>query len=436
MADPQARIRFSEKGKKTVTVDAARSRQSLYEDSLPCKEWSIADDVMCLSDTACVTIPNVDGENSGRIKLGQRVEIEVKDDDVRNGSWCRAFTGVVTETRTGSDASGGSVISITMQDLGWFLTSCDAKPLVNIKRRFFKDLLKLLIDPSWGITKIIASNDLNRRIKHGRQVIIQNFKPVLGAILPYIQVEPGQKPADIILQYAAREGVLVNFGAGGELIFFQPDYSQQALFSVDYSADETLRKHNNIVGRPEVRETIDGLFGEVQCWSTVVIDQALTGVKDGENPNASYRHTVFTPDTNPLPFNRRVIVSDPEAINPTLRTNRAKWKQQMGLFQSWEYTVQFDRHSQDGAFFVSDSMIEINDEVNAVRGVFYVQSVRRSMTLREGARAHLTIRKPVLDPNNTALNYGGTKDSSKTKKRNKPLTVADIERMVDNVTKK
>lgn len=445
MADPRIRLRFTEGGFNVsappLTVVSGPDEQ--YGSSvLPCKEWSISDDVMSLSDTACVTIPNVDGEHSGKIQLGQKVEIEESDDDVANGQWVPSFKGVVTDVRTGSDVSGGSVISVTMQDLGWFLTKCAAQPLVNIKNRRFKQLLELLIDPSWGIGEVVASNDLNRRIKHGRQVIVQNFKPQLGAVLPFIQVEPGQKPADIILQYAAREGVLVNVSADGKLVFFRPDYSQQALYSALYAATtDPLHTDNNVLGRPEVSESIEGLFGEIQCWSTVVIDPSSMGPADAENPNAAFRHTTYPDDfkkakqpdprfVNPLPFNRREVFSDPEAINDKLRWTRCVWKQQMGQFQSWTYTVRFDRHSQNGAFFVSDTMISVDDRVNKVRGLFYVQSVNRSQTIREGTVTTLTVRKPVLDPENTALNYGGTKGSSKTKPRGKAKLSSDLARLL------
>jgi hypothetical protein len=70
----------------------------------------------------------------------------------------------------------------------------------------------------------------------------------------------------------------------------------------------------------------------------------------------------------------------------------------MGLFQSWEYTVEFNSHSQGGLLFTSDTMISVTDTVNQVSGLYYVQSVRRSLTLREGFRTRLTIRKPLLDP--------------------------------------
>ncbi len=431
MAETFARIRFTEGGFNTsqpLTV-ATGVDKTLSTDYFPCKEWSIADDILNMSDTAAVTIPNVDGENSGQFFPGQRVEIELSSADVRNGTWIKQFTGVVTEVQHGSDMSGGTVISLTMMDVGWYLTSCAARPLVNIKNKTFKQLLELLIDPSWGIGEIRASNDLNRRLRHGRQVIVQNFKITLGAILPFIQVEPGQKPFDIIQTYAQREGVLVNAAVDGALVFFRPDYEQQALYRVEYyGSDDSSRERNTVSGKPSFRQTIDGLYSTVECWSTVVLDLAATGANDAENPNAAFRHTTYTPSTSPIGFTRREVLSDPEAINDKLRRNRAIWKWQMGLFQSWQYDVDFDRHTQDGAFFVSDTMVTCADFVNKVQGVNYVQSVRKSQTLREGSKTTMVIRRPgLLNPELQELKIGGgAKGAAKVKGRKRGPSVDAI----------
>ncbi len=441
MAETQARIRFTEGGfnvSQPLTVATGLDR-SLSTDYFPCKEWSITDDILNMCDTACVTVPNVDGENSGQFYPGQRVEIELANANVRDGAWMRHFTGVVTETSTGSDMSGGSVIAITMMDVGWYLTSCVARPLLNIKNIRFKDLLYKLLDPTWGITEIVATNDLNRRLRHGRQVVVQQFKVILGAILPFIQVEPGQTPFDIIQTYAQREGVLVNASVDGKLVFFRPDYEQQAQVKVVFSVANDSEVPNTVSGRPSLRQSIDGLYSEVQCWSTVVLDPAVTGVNDKENPNAAFRHTTYPADyqkvrkapvkfTSPLGFNRRHVFSDPEAINDDLRLNRAIWKFQMGLFQSWQYETEFDRHEQDGAFFSSDTMATVDDRVNKVKGMHYVQSVRKSQTLQGGSKSTLLLRRPgLLNPELQTLQIGGgAKGSSKVKPRPRATLPKDL----------
>lgn len=428
MVDPRLRIRTLAGGDplQAMTVTGGASDEGVFTNCIPAKEWCLDDDVLNIADSLSFTVANDNGENAGKFRIGQKIIADEMHPDVAGGQWTRQFTGRVTSIDTGSDAGGGSVISVGAMDLGWHLTSCHAEALKNIKKVKFIRLLQMLLEPSWGIT---LSDDpttdavKNTRLKHGRQIIIQNYKPTLGAVLPYIQVEPGQAPFDLIRLYAQREGLLVNIGARGELVFFRPDYTQQALYRVEYhSTTDPRRNTNNLVGRPTVHETIDGLYSEVQCWSTVVIPPSITNTED---PNAAYRHTTYTPTTNPLPFHRRFIFSDGEAITDTLRKNRAIWKQQLDAFNCWSYDVEFDRHHQvddqrgGAAFFVSNTMISCDDSVNGVApGSYYVQRVRRSVTLRGGTSARLTIRKPgMLNPDLDALRLGGgAKRAAKQKK--------------------
>jgi hypothetical protein len=413
MGDVKARIRLPAGGNaaeaSTITQDPQSQTGNNY---FPVKEWSITDDMLNLSDSACVTIANIDGENTGRFAVGQRVEFDTADSDVANGQWCRHFTGRVTGIQTHSDGGGGSTIMLSMMDLGWHLTSSHGKPLTRIKGIRFSKLLEFLIDPSWGFLSenghllIQGTNDLNKRLKHGRQVILINHKPQLGAVLPLIQIEPGQTPFDLIKLYAQRDGFLVNVGARGELIFFRPSYNDPALYHLNYHGTQRPEHAgNNVVGSPRVSETIDGVYSEVTCYSTVVIPPEIVNT---ENPNEMYRKNVSSPSPNPLPFTRRWVMSDGEAINERLRTNRATWTWQMGLFNSWTYEVEVPTHSIDGAFLVSDTMIAISDTVNGVSGTYYVQSVRRSSTLRDGTRAALTIRRPgLLNPELASIELGG-----------------------------
>lgn len=372
--------------------------------TFPAKEWAITDDVLNISDTASVTIANDNGQHSGKFALGQRVEIDEADPTVAGGQWKRQFTGRITQIETSSDLAGGSNIALTMMDLGWHLTSCHGRPLVNIRSITFDRLLRLLIDPTWGFapTNTLRGNDLNRRLKHGRQVVVQNFNPQLRAVLPFIQIEPGQTPFDILRLYAQRDGVLVNVGARGELILFRPRYDTDGAQVVHFHGSTHPQRHlNNVIGRPSYRESIDGMYSEVQCWSTTVIPPQ---VQNTTNPNEAFRHTTILAQPNPLPFYRRWVMSDSEAISDALRRNRATWALQMGMFNSFIYECELPVHSQGGGLFVTDTMIAVNDTVNQVQGYHYLQAVRRSLTLRDGLRSKLTLRRPgLLDPTLQAL---------------------------------
>lgn len=396
MESPRLRIRTMATGDvSAMTVTSGQTDEVSSQDCIPAKEWCISEDVLNVADSASFTVANVDGENAGRFRIGQLVVIDEQHSEVANGAWVRQFTGRVTSIETGSDAGGGSVIVVGAMDLGWHLTSSCAKPLKNIKRIKFGKLVEFLLDPTWGIKPPTNDDISNTRLRQGRQLVSQNFQPQLGAIYPYIQTEPGQTPWDLISTYAKRDGYLVNIGREGELIYFRPRYDEQAAYLVDYHGSrDSRRTTNNIIGRPTVRESIDGYYSETQIWTTVVIPPSIQNTED---PNRSYRHLTVFPSSNPLPFERRLVFADAEAINGELLRNHGIWKQQMEAFGCWEYNVEFCAHHQRGAFFASNSMISVDDSVNGVPlASYYVQRVQRSVTLRGGTRAKLLIRKPGL----------------------------------------
>lgn len=403
-AGPRIRIRMDASGKAseatTITLDSHDS--GVFTNWFPAKEWSVTDDVLNVADAMSVSLANNDGEHTGRFRLGQKIMVEESDPDVAGGQWLPQFTGRLTAIENASDLGGGSVMMLSGMDLGWHLTTCHAKPLTKTQHTTIGGLFKALVDPTWGFgaVDVSESNVLNRHVKQGRAGAARELIADLQKQqMPYFQIEPGQTPWQALQLYLQREGFLLNVGAKGELIIFRPDYVQKPSYGVEYhKQSESQRETNNVSGRPTLRQSIDGVYSQTQCWSTVVNPLVSTRADKGLNPNAAYRHDIYTPKENPLPFNRLHVVSDPEAINDTMQRMRAVWAYQMGQFNSWEYSVEFNSHSQNGLLFTSDTMIAVSDTVNGVSGAYYVQSVRRSLTKGEGLRTRLTIRKPLLDP--------------------------------------
>lgn len=376
----------------------------------PCKEFSITDDVLNISDSACFTIANTDGKSAQKIKPGHLIKFFVSDPEVAGGRFTQHMTGRVINVRTGS-GPGGSQITVNAMDLGWHLTSCHGVPLTPFNGVTFKTLLERLIDPSWGFGPVVLGNIANTLIKQGRTGALRaaEIGTTVGQVFPPIQVEPGQAPFEIIQQYAQRSGVLVNVGAKGELIFFAPTYVGRPSYEINYR-EGIGSNENNVIGSPSLTETIDGVYSSVQCWSTKLDHFG----NETENPNAQYTHNIFYAHPNPLPFFRRFVFSDSDAINKALRLKRAAYKQTMGRFDSWSYECELQGISQNGSFFTSNAIVDLNDHVNGVFGLHYVQSVQRSFT-EAGTRTKLLIKQPILDPAQNALNYGG--GTKRTKKK-------------------
>lgn len=417
----KARIRLPAGGDpgRAITVTGGVSNEPSYANAIPAKEWSIVDDMLNVSDCAAFTVANIDGENAGKFYPGQLVVIDESDPDVANGQWCRQFTGRVTSIDSGSDLSGGSVILVTAMDLGWHLTSCCAEPLTQTNHITLKQLVQLLIDPTWGFQSTVVKgqadvsvgNLLNRSLKQGRQGVLRSQPHDPTQILPYIQVEIGQTPWEILKLYFERTGYMINVGAKGDLVVFQPDYQQPAPYEAlqFHGSGDVRRKKNNVQGHPSLRQSIDGVYSESQCWSTIVIPNIAQQAAIANNPNAQYLDIRYIPNTNPLPFNRILAFLDGEAINESMRQTRAIFRYQYDAFNSWEYSVEVLGHSSQGTFFASDTMIPVDDSVNGVKnGNYYVQRVQKTMREREGARTHLTIRKPnLLNPGLQAQVGGG-----------------------------
>lgn len=418
------RIRLPAGGDPTlaVTCGAGPKFAGNFSNVIPLKEWCINDDVLNVADTASFTVSNIDGANRDRFRVGQRVEIELADDEVSGGAWTRVFTGRVVRRRLGSDLSSGSVILVECMDLGWHLTSCCGRPLQGTNGITLDKLCENLLESTWGIkSKATVGNLLNRKLKQGRAGVLRSLPRDPTQVLPPIQVEPGQTPWQVFELYFHREGFLLNIGAEGDLVIFQPDYASASPYgALEYhGSTDGNRNRNNIEGHPTLTEDIEGVYSEAQCWSTVVVPTPPEEAAIARNPNAQYKWTIYKPSVNPLPFDRRHVAVDSEAINGEMRKNRAVYAYQMGAFNSWVYECDVNRHtskapgSREATFWATDAVVSVRDSIHGVDEKVFIQGVRKSMTQRDGSKTHLTLRKAnLLDPSLQAIPTGKSKKAA------------------------
>lgn len=358
-------------------------------------QYSIDDDVLSLGNVAAVTLANLEGELAGKITMGMPVEIVMADPSVASGAKSTRLKGRVTRSESRSDARSGSVVTVTAADLGWHLQSTAGKPWTNLKGISFQKLLESVLDPSWGFAGVRAGNDTNRKLNQGRRGIQIAHMPHVGAVIPPIWIEPGQMIADVLIEYARREKVLLNVTSDGWLQFWQPVYNTGASYEFWYygtASGESKRKNN--VKDASLQQTIDGMYSVVECIYTNVIPSEITS--KGTNPLEGYHLKKHTPTTNPLPFNRRCTFSDSEPINEPTGLDRAKWKWQRGMYDSWTYTVTVEGHSQGGIYFAPDTMASVTDAVNGIKQALYVSAVRLSRTKSDGTIATITMKQPDL----------------------------------------
>lgn len=355
-------------------------------------QYSYDTDVLQLGDPCSVLMPNPRGVLNGKIALGDSLQFYIADPDVNGGARVQKLKGIVTSRQCSSSDGGGTVVTVGGADLGWHLANNVAPLWFRLRGIMFSALLRKVLDSSWGIIGVRAENDTNRALKLGRAGVVQAISGSIDSIIPPIQIEPGEMIADVLILYAKRERKLVNVSSDGYLQFWAPKKTGQPLYRFDLHSTGDARHASNNIERVTLSEAIDGLFTEVICVGTVVRPPE---VLDPRNPNEGhFRGTHRAPAT--LPFVRRFTFADGDQLTKEMADDRARWKAERGLFDSWQYVIQVRGHSQNGAFFEPDTFADVDDTVNGVQGVLYVSAVRYARDLRSGQTTTLTLRKPGL----------------------------------------
>lgn len=409
-------------------------------------QFSYSSDVTQLGDPFSVIIPDPRGRYRDKFKRGQTVKLSLCNPNVDGGALTLKALGIITN-RVRSSGPSGTRLELTCADLGWHLLNCDAPPWFNLQEISypFKESTdgyspprnqaqptwdKLLKDPnwihpSWGIRGYRESNEFNRllkqRLNQGRAQAVFDLQLALGT-LTYIQVEPGDKIADHLAVYARRNNCLLNVSCDGYLQIWRPDYTREALFSIEYHDFAEFERNKNSVLDCQISDSIDSLYTEVNCiWEQVGGD--LT--PDPSNQNFGKGIGSFV-NEYALPFFRRHAFSDGDLYNQKDGNAQALWRYNKGVFDSFQIVYTVKGHWQKIAgqqrayWWESDQMCSVNDTVNGIHGNFYVASVRCDRDER-GDLTVVTLRKPCLQANfgeykQPNIDVGSIVDKNKTTK--------------------
>ncbi len=352
---------------------------------------------------------NARGASGYRDKLvpGASVRLYLSNPSVGGGARTQKVTGVITQREVVSDARG-TVIRITGADLGWHLMHNDAPLWFNLRGTTLDRLLEACIapqnvfkgdrDPGWGFRGVRTSNLENRALKTrlrftpGEREAFR--QATLSGTFLWVQVQPGQKIADLLIMFARRLGFLVGVSADGWLQVWIPNYSQAPLYTVHYhdAGDRDANKNNvQLARRVDALDTI---------WTRVNVV--------GEKPyltEAELAKKTFAPNVgkfrgkaahdDALPFLHRLLFTDSE-IDQHTADLRAEWRYQRGLFDAQTVTYQLRGHHQGGTWWESDTMCEVHDSVLGLDGNYYVASVQCQRDMQGGDTTMLTIKKPDL----------------------------------------
>ena len=77
-----------------------------------CKSWSMDFDLLKLGDSFSVSIDNVDGRNTGKVRRFDEVGVYVSDSRVSRG-WTKLYDGIVTNVSARSSRECGSCLRIS-----------------------------------------------------------------------------------------------------------------------------------------------------------------------------------------------------------------------------------------------------------------------------------------------------------------------------------
>lgn len=365
----------------SIEIEAPDGSFNTFDDV---KDYAIKDDVIGLGDDFCLTVANPDGRHTDQILDGARCRVWMQDPRVQNGAPILQLKGVIVRQRVQVSPSGGMEILVQGADYGWHLQNNDGPPLFNMEGVTLDYFLQHVIDPSWDFgPAILTDNEENRKLNQGRLGLTRVIQKAARAILPPIQIEPGQNIAQILIEYAKREQLLVNVTSDGSLALFRPNYGQPISCSFDFHPSTSDERVRNNVKMPVLDRSIEGLYTDVSCFTTRVRPDRT---QDTHNFNEGrIRGDYQNLDT--LPFRRRRTFTDQEQIGQAKADARARWMYLRGLHDSWTLTFTVAGHVQNGLYYAADTMCDLRMPAFGVERSGYITSVQKCRKMARGIDA-------------------------------------------------
>lgn len=372
-------------------VDPRRRRVGSQIDSATRKQFentvgfTYTNDVMNLGDPFTFSVPNADGRYNGRFQRGARVELHLQNAAVRGDQLTLKHFGIVINRTMRADPSG-CYLDIQCADLGWHLRENDAPLWYRLQGGTLLSLVTdpTFIDPSWGIrTDVLAvgaqqaevTNRLRQSLNNSRAQAAIDLQALPSVV--YIQVEPGDKVADLIQTYCRRKNLLFTVTPDRLLQFWLPDYTRKPLYSITlHKYSETERQQNTVISCA-ITEDVSQIWTDVTCIGEMVGQEAAP---DGSDQNATKRRGTFV-NAGALPFVHRMGFADGDIFDRSAAQKQAKWRWQRGVYDSWtaNYTVRGHWARQPGTgeafWWEADTLVQVNDTVHGLDGTFYVGAV-------------------------------------------------------------
>ncbi len=366
------------------------------EDITEVSALDYSSDVLALPDSCNVTIsPREITKYRDRLKVGQTATLYTSHPTVNGAAPAARFAGFITD-RTVTGNPRGVDFKLTIQDRGVTLQGC-APLWFNLKKGTYADLFEVgkFLEKSFGFKGVRFDNDINRRLKLGMAGFAAEGGAPQGQKLytpiSRVQIEPGDTYLDKLTEFGRRLNLLVGVSVDGYLQAWLPNYQRAPAYKIRLSN----RSDSNVMGF-EYTTSLDGVYTEAICVGEAVGTPLLSST----DPNAQKRRgTAVRKDA--LPFTRRLSFADGEMQTSDVAKKMAEWRLKRELFDSWFVRYEVPDWYQmtgsgQGMWWEADQMVEVDDDVNDIHGVYYVSAVNSVTAKDKGDTSLLTVRMKDL----------------------------------------
>lgn len=298
-----------------------------------------------------------------------------------------------------------SVLSVEGRDLGAYLTDCEAKKFKAAKYTL-KQLAELLIQPEWGIRKVIISNEDNRKLllgKKDRKSRAGKGGAGLFGDKPrqVKKIDPGTKVAAIIEQRTRQLGITWWMTATGELFIGKPNYDQAVSYEFRcYMPGTDLAKTRNNC-EIKLTRSLGGRYSKITMVgqgapggaNTIFADPIVTGpIVQVPGKGKKFSATATDGDLVARGIKRETIVTDQDALHQEDVENHVAFDMAQRRLNGRRMAVTYPslRFEENDRLFAIDTLAHVFYEEANLDDTFWV-SQRRNVINREGEKTALTL---------------------------------------------
>ena len=288
--------------------------------------YDIVSDLLTPADDFSVTLGRPVDAKPDAVRAGDKVEVRVGGDTVLSGRIDRVQT--VTE-------KGGKTLTIQGRDDAGVLLDCSA-PLFNAQDMDLNQIIEKIVKPL-GLAKIridAAKTDKTHKV----------------------QIEPGSRAWDALLEYAEANGLWPWLEPDGTLVVGGPDYTAAPV------AELVLRTNgqNNNIKRLEVNRDMAARYSEV-----TVLAQSHSGKNNIK----------ATAKDESVKLHRPLIVTEPDIDSQAQAQRKAKKRLADSRLEGLTITATVQGHrTDDGTLWQPGQRINVLSEPDGINAVYFLMA--------------------------------------------------------------